>query len=253
MQPKLAIFSTPNSEFNIMFEPLLENGFRHYDHKFEWTRKEFETWAHDICKKYTNYSVSFMGVGKPLPQYKKLGHSTQIAIFARNDMIDKPLSCELIRKPVNKDVQYKVIYAVDYPHNQDERSKEQKILDEINYYISQSKNIPKYFNRERCIYQVPWRNLLDYTKSVGGTEKELLNILEKSDFKVENDFIILPENDENDYDSEELDYDGEYNLEAKPYKSNLNEDEEDELSANLAAGCSITAGKVNYDTEEDWD
>ncbi|XP_037818264.1 LOW QUALITY PROTEIN: small RNA 2'-O-methyltransferase [Lucilia sericata] len=256
IQPKLAIFSTPNSEYNVLFGPMLENGFRHYDHKFEWTRQEFQSWAHEICKMYTNYSVSFMGVGKPPPEVKKLGHATQIAIFARNDMLDKPLNYDIVQKPATTETQYKVIYSVDFPYNKDERPKEQKILDEANFYVNQSKNVPKYFNRERCIYQVPWKNLMEYTQSVGGTETELLEILERNKFKIEDDFIILPEYDDDDDEenaSDDLDYDGEYNLEAQPYKCKLNEEEEDELSANLASGCNLIAGKVNYDSEEDWD
>jgi hypothetical protein len=54
--PKLVIISTPNSEFNIHFPNLNyntpESSFRHYDHKFEWTRKEFETWCNKQCLDY---------------------------------------------------------------------------------------------------------------------------------------------------------------------------------------------------------
>jgi 2-polyprenyl-3-methyl-5-hydroxy-6-metoxy-1,4-benzoquinol methylase len=47
-RPKLVIISTPNSEFNVLFPNLAhgtsEQQFRHWDHKFEWSRHEFETW-----------------------------------------------------------------------------------------------------------------------------------------------------------------------------------------------------------------
>lgn len=42
LSPKVVIVTTPNVEFNILFPGL--KGFRHYDHKFEWTRAEFEEW-----------------------------------------------------------------------------------------------------------------------------------------------------------------------------------------------------------------
>ena len=42
LQPSLIIITTPNSEFNEVFPDL--EGFRHIDHKFEWTRKEFQNW-----------------------------------------------------------------------------------------------------------------------------------------------------------------------------------------------------------------
>lgn len=34
--------TTPNYEFNQLFPG--SRKFRHYDHKFEWTRQEFQTW-----------------------------------------------------------------------------------------------------------------------------------------------------------------------------------------------------------------
>ena len=43
LSPKIAIITTPNVEFNVLF-PNLKQGFRHYDHKFEWTRAEFQEW-----------------------------------------------------------------------------------------------------------------------------------------------------------------------------------------------------------------
>lgn len=42
LSPKVAIVTTPNADFNVLF-PNLE-GFRHWDHKFEWTREEFQEW-----------------------------------------------------------------------------------------------------------------------------------------------------------------------------------------------------------------
>jgi hypothetical protein len=47
-QPRVLVVSTPNAEFNVYFPNLKygtpEQQFRHDDHKFEWTRKEFEAW-----------------------------------------------------------------------------------------------------------------------------------------------------------------------------------------------------------------
>ena len=42
MVPTSVIISTPNAEFNSLLPGL--TGFRHYDHKFEWTRAEFQRW-----------------------------------------------------------------------------------------------------------------------------------------------------------------------------------------------------------------
>lgn len=42
MAPGAVIVSTPNAEFNPLLPGL--RGFRDCDHKFEWTRDEFQTW-----------------------------------------------------------------------------------------------------------------------------------------------------------------------------------------------------------------
>lgn len=46
--PEILIVTTPNCEYNVNFPGLKYNTpesiFRHDDHKFEWTRKEFEFW-----------------------------------------------------------------------------------------------------------------------------------------------------------------------------------------------------------------
>ena len=80
LQPCYAIVSTPNSEYNVLFPNF--TGFRHWDHKFEWTRKEFTKWCSNISKSY-NYSVEYTGVGKPTPGFEMVGFCSQIAIFTR--------------------------------------------------------------------------------------------------------------------------------------------------------------------------
>lgn len=42
MIPAVVVISTPNAEFNALLPGL--TGFRHHDHKFEWTRAEFRSW-----------------------------------------------------------------------------------------------------------------------------------------------------------------------------------------------------------------
>jgi len=42
LAPRLVIITTPNAEFNVLFPNL--TGFRHHDHKFEWTRQQFGDW-----------------------------------------------------------------------------------------------------------------------------------------------------------------------------------------------------------------
>lgn len=47
-QPRVLIVTTPNAEYNINFEDLNYGKpnatMRHDDHKFEWTRQQFQEW-----------------------------------------------------------------------------------------------------------------------------------------------------------------------------------------------------------------
>lgn len=42
LRPSLVVITTPNADFNILFPDF--TGFRHWDHKFEWTQEEFHCW-----------------------------------------------------------------------------------------------------------------------------------------------------------------------------------------------------------------
>ena len=45
VKPRIAVFTTPNVEFNVLFTNRgPESVFRHPDHRFEWTRQQFEDW-----------------------------------------------------------------------------------------------------------------------------------------------------------------------------------------------------------------
>ena len=74
---KLVIVTTPNIEYNVRFESLPTGKLRHRDHRFEWTRKEFQTWANDVAERF-NYGVKFQGIGDVDPD---VGTPTQMAVF----------------------------------------------------------------------------------------------------------------------------------------------------------------------------
>jgi len=71
--------TTPNVEYNARFESLPAGRFRHKDHRFEWTRAEFENWARGIASRF-GYVVRFEPVG---PVDEQVGAPTQIAVFTR--------------------------------------------------------------------------------------------------------------------------------------------------------------------------
>jgi 3' terminal RNA ribose 2'-O-methyltransferase Hen1 len=78
-RPGLVVLTTPNAEFNVRFEGLPAGRFRHKDHRFEWTRPEFETWARDVAGRF-GYGVRFVPVGVV---DATVGAPTQMAVFSR--------------------------------------------------------------------------------------------------------------------------------------------------------------------------
>ena len=78
-RPQLVVLTTPNSEYNSKFETLPAGQFRHRDHRFEWTRAQFETWANGIAEKF-GYKVEFKPVGDLDAQ---VGPPTQMGVFVQ--------------------------------------------------------------------------------------------------------------------------------------------------------------------------
>ncbi len=79
-RPRTVIITTPNSEYNVLYENLLDDVFRHVDHRFEWTRKEFEQWSKKAASEFA-YSVDFLSIGEKDATY---GTPTQMGVFLRN-------------------------------------------------------------------------------------------------------------------------------------------------------------------------
>ena len=80
-RPTTVVLTTPNREFNVRFDGLAANQLRHRDHRFEWTRTEFQTWAEGVAERH-RYTVRFVPVGEVDPQ---LGPPTQMGVFLRED------------------------------------------------------------------------------------------------------------------------------------------------------------------------
>jgi 3' terminal RNA ribose 2'-O-methyltransferase Hen1 len=78
-KPRTVVLTTPNREFNLKWETLGAGRLRHPDHRFEWTRQEFQDWARGIAKRF-GYTVRFVSVG---PEDDKLGPPTQMGVFTR--------------------------------------------------------------------------------------------------------------------------------------------------------------------------
>lgn len=96
-RPGTVVLTTPNREYNVLWANLATGDkpasgtansgadtvvvsppLRHKDHRFEWTRAEFRTWAEAVATRF-GYTVRFLPVG---PEDPKLGSPTQMAVFA---------------------------------------------------------------------------------------------------------------------------------------------------------------------------
>ena len=71
------MLTTPNREYNVMWEALAAGGMRHVDHRFEWTREESHAWAGGVDERY-RYTVRFLPVG---PEDAEFGAPSQMAVF----------------------------------------------------------------------------------------------------------------------------------------------------------------------------
>ncbi|KAK3594724.1 hypothetical protein CHS0354_001549 [Potamilus streckersoni] len=80
LQPRLVVITTPNADFNQLFPGF--KGFRHADHKFEWTKEQFQSWCDNTADTW-GYEVNYTGVGEAPEGFTHLGFCSQAAVFQR--------------------------------------------------------------------------------------------------------------------------------------------------------------------------
>jgi len=78
-RPGTVVLTTPNAEYNVKFAGLPAGKFRHKDHRFEWTRAQFQAWAKGVAARF-GYVARFSPVG---PVDEQLGTPTQMAVFSQ--------------------------------------------------------------------------------------------------------------------------------------------------------------------------
>src|SRR5437762_9610051 len=78
-KPTHIVITTPNREYNVKWETLPAGKFRHRDHRFEWTRAEFQEWANRVAAHF-GYTARFLPVG---PEDSAVGSPTQMGVFAK--------------------------------------------------------------------------------------------------------------------------------------------------------------------------
>lgn len=77
-RPHCVAVTTPNREYNAVYG-LEEESMRHDDHRFEWTRVEFDSWCQRVAEAH-GYSVVIQPVGEVHPE---LGAGSQMGVFVR--------------------------------------------------------------------------------------------------------------------------------------------------------------------------
>jgi 3' terminal RNA ribose 2'-O-methyltransferase Hen1 len=78
-QPGTVILTTPNAEYNELFDGLPAGTMRHSDHRFEWTREQFARWSAGVAAR-NGYQAELSGIG---PADPALGSPSQLAVFRR--------------------------------------------------------------------------------------------------------------------------------------------------------------------------
>lgn len=79
MHPQTVVVTTPNRDFNSTYVNLDQGVLRHQDHRFEWDRSQFRTWAARMGRTY-GYQVRHQEVGEAVPE---AGAPTQVAVLSR--------------------------------------------------------------------------------------------------------------------------------------------------------------------------
>jgi 3' terminal RNA ribose 2'-O-methyltransferase Hen1 len=78
-RPGCVVITTPNAEYNKLFADLPPGRLRHPDHRFEWSRGEFQRWGDAVAQRH-QYRVEYQHVGEV---HAELGGPTQMAVFSR--------------------------------------------------------------------------------------------------------------------------------------------------------------------------
>ncbi|KAJ4444026.1 hypothetical protein ANN_05815 [Periplaneta americana] len=249
IQPLVAIFTTPNSDFNVLFPDF--TGFRNTDHKFEWTRAQFKDWyyfffpvetsinanlkqtvrASNITSRYPEYNVYFYDIGRGPEGTEEYGCCSQMAVFARAPQYSSPQLSDL--KMLQSEEKYVLVREYSYPVRVDNRTDEEKILHQAEYYIRVLADNEKYC-RDMSI-QIPVQDLLPHVRLWCDSVSVLRDILKEAGWEVtehaeDGMAVVYP-------------YCGEY--------ENSLQDLEDPYSE--SPGENVPSYALETDEKEDWD
>ena len=78
-RPGHVVITTPNAEYNALYEGMSAGQMRHPDHRFEWDRATFAAWCARVAEAH-GYELLLAPIGDEHPE---LGPPTQMALFTR--------------------------------------------------------------------------------------------------------------------------------------------------------------------------
>ncbi|KAJ8971921.1 hypothetical protein NQ317_008705 [Molorchus minor] len=205
IEPKLVIVTTPNADFNVLFSSDPKR-FRHYDHKFEWSREQFEDWR---WSRRTEH----------------LGQCSQMAVFIKKDLLDPdhvskmycfPCSCgenspckgydhriqahvqfyskQVIQYEIEDEgeqfpsynMYYKFIEKIEYPVECDGRGEDDKMMDDLKYRINTyGREWGRFYVEDRCRSEIPLGELLYGPNGCSITISELHKLLTTFGYRIE--------------------------------------------------------------------
>ncbi|KAI8074969.1 hypothetical protein BC940DRAFT_287091 [Gongronella butleri] len=135
--PPLVIITTPNAEYNVHF-PNLAYGtkdatFRHDDHKFEWTRAEFQQWCEAIADDF-GYDIEYHGIGLLQGKEDELehGHCTQACVFTKMASTGNSKVREVAQQQPHQ-----LVAHFDFPYYDAPPLPDNAIIEQLDTYLSQ--------------------------------------------------------------------------------------------------------------------
>lgn len=232
INPNFVVMTTPNYEFNQLFPGPLR--FRHYDHKFEWSRKQFQSWCNEICETY-GYDSTFHGIGEGQTGSQDLGCCSQAAVLTRRG--DKQEHSTDVQDGI-----YSLVSESRYPH-QDliKKNPEDILILELNYIIPFMSRCRDFYDDDETSVYIPIDKISKFKKV-----ECLCTTDELKTFLIKKNFIVSKNSENEDCVVVELKHSDDYD--------DLSDEDchGDHLTSNVQKQ-EMKEREINQDYEELWD
>lgn len=209
--------------------------------------------AHNICLRYPNYRYAISGLGElHTDADEKLGKCSQMATFVCKDMLqllnghdapdevtpstDESHTDEVVF-PIEK-FKYELLFSKEFPYDQDARSLEEKIIDDVKYFMNRHfyEDDP-YFVEEIERFQFPIQDIFRHVHDASDLD-EMRAIIRK-------EFVI------NDQDCVEHELPKESESEPSEYEEGVDDNEKHKLNTTNGSNEHVKASAA--DDDSDWE